>query len=105
MELKNGETFNGTMSQCDTWMNVHLKEVICTSKDGDRFWKMKEAFIRGNTIKYIRVPDDILGKVTEEKFDKAGPLLSVLALSQLQQYTSHVHVCWHSTLLAIQNEY
>ena len=72
MELKNGETFNGTMSQCDSWMNVHLREVICTSKEGDRFWRMREAFIRGNTIKYIRVPDDILGKVTEEKFDRNG---------------------------------
>ena len=39
VELKNGETYNGTLVSCDTWMNVHLKEVICTSKDGDRFWR------------------------------------------------------------------
>lgn len=32
IELKNGETFNGHMVLCDTWMNIHLREVICTSK-------------------------------------------------------------------------
>lgn len=70
IELKNGETYNGTMVQCDTWMNIHIREVICTSKDGDTFHKMKEAFIRGNTIKYIRLPDDTLSKVTEESFSR-----------------------------------
>ena len=32
VELKSGETYNGHMVQCDSWMNVHLREVICTSK-------------------------------------------------------------------------
>ncbi|KAG6965338.1 hypothetical protein JG687_00005473 [Phytophthora cactorum] len=60
VELKNGDTYNGHLVNCDTWMNVNLREVICTSKDGDRFWKMPECYIRGNTIKYIRVPNEIL---------------------------------------------
>ena len=66
VELKNGETYNGTLSSCDTWMNVHLKEVICTSKDGDRFWRMAECYVRGNTIKYVCVPDEVLDEVREE---------------------------------------
>ena len=90
VELKNGETYNGHMVQCDSWMNVHLREVICTSKvdavclsqcpaqpsyqtllcdtcpalalqDGDRFWRIPETYIRGNTIKYLRVPDEVGG--------------------------------------------
>ncbi|KAL2485763.1 Sm-like protein LSM4 [Abeliophyllum distichum] len=48
-------------------MNIHLREVICTSKDGDRFWRMPECYIRGNTIKYLRVPDEVIDKVQEEK--------------------------------------
>ena len=28
-------------------------------QDGDRFWRMPEAYIRGNTIKYVRVPDEV----------------------------------------------
>ena len=42
VELKNGETYNGHLVSCDNWMNIHLREVICTSRDGDKFWKMAE---------------------------------------------------------------
>ena len=72
VELKNGETYNGNLVSCDTWMNVHLKEVICTSKDGDRFWRMAECYVRGNTIKYICVPDEVLEKVEEENLKRAA---------------------------------
>jgi small nuclear ribonucleoprotein (snRNP)-like protein len=76
VELKNGEAYNGRMEACDTWMNMHLHEVICTAKDGEKFWRMKEVYIRGNTIKYIRVPEDTLGKAVEEKQSKrTGALL------------------------------
>ncbi|KAF4319072.1 hypothetical protein BBO99_00006472 [Phytophthora kernoviae] len=75
VELKNGDTYNGHLVNCDTWMNVNLREVICTSKDGDRFWKMPECYIRGNTIKYIRVPNEILDMVNEEDFSKRGECL------------------------------
>eukprot|EP00890_Picochlorum_soloecismus_P006062 jgi/Picsp_1/6457/NSC_03804-R1_u6 snrna-associated sm-like protein lsm4 len=65
VELKNGETYNGHLVQCDSWMNMHLREVICTSKDGDRFWRMPEVYVRGNTVKYLRVPDEVLEKAKE----------------------------------------
>ena len=32
VELKSGETFNGTLEKCDNWMNLNLSEVICTSR-------------------------------------------------------------------------
>lgn len=32
MELKNGDTYNGTLVSCDSWMNINLKDVICTSR-------------------------------------------------------------------------
>nr|XP_043610573.1 sm-like protein LSM4 [Erigeron canadensis] len=77
VELKNGETYNGHLVNCDTWMNIHLREVICTSKDGDRFWRMPECYIRGNTIKYLRVPDEVIDKVQDEKSraDRKPPVL------------------------------
>jgi U6 snRNA-associated Sm-like protein LSm4 len=28
-------------------------------QDGDRFWRMPEIYIRGNTLKYIRVPEEV----------------------------------------------
>ena len=31
VELKNGETLNGHLVNCDTWMNLTMKEVVQTS--------------------------------------------------------------------------
>lgn len=31
VEVKSGETFNGTLDKCDVWMNIHLLEVVKTS--------------------------------------------------------------------------
>ncbi|XP_031617528.1 U6 snRNA-associated Sm-like protein LSm4 [Contarinia nasturtii] len=71
VELKNGETYNGHLVSCDTWMNINLREVICTSKDGDRFWRMPECYIRGSTIKYLRIPDEVIDMVKEDAQMKA----------------------------------
>ena len=35
IELKSGETYNGHLVACDTWMNLHLREVILTSREGE----------------------------------------------------------------------
>jgi small nuclear ribonucleoprotein (snRNP)-like protein len=51
VELKNGETFNGHLVNCDNFMNITLREVYQTSADGDRFWKVKECYIRGSTVR------------------------------------------------------
>ncbi|EOD19002.1 hypothetical protein EMIHUDRAFT_59131, partial [Emiliania huxleyi CCMP1516] len=72
VELKNGETFNGTLDSCDNWMNIKLKEVICTSRDGDRFWRLPEVVIRGNNIKYLRIPEEVIDMVPEEDLSMAG---------------------------------
>ncbi|OZC07179.1 LSM domain protein [Onchocerca flexuosa] len=66
VELKNGETYNGHLVACDAWMNIHLRDAICTSRDGDRFLKMQEVYVRGSTIKYLRIPDDVVELVKEE---------------------------------------
>ncbi|EPQ55224.1 Sm-like ribonucleo protein [Gloeophyllum trabeum ATCC 11539] len=67
VELKNGETFNGHLVNCDNFMNITLREVYQTNPEGDRFWKLKECYIRGSTIKYLRVPDTLLDAVKEEQ--------------------------------------
>ncbi|XP_014205436.1 U6 snRNA-associated Sm-like protein LSm4 isoform X1 [Copidosoma floridanum] len=66
VELKNGETYNGHLVSVDNWMNINLREVICTSKDGDKFWRMPECYIRGSTIKYLRIPDEVIDMVKED---------------------------------------
>ncbi|KAL1710223.1 hypothetical protein EV121DRAFT_193255, partial [Schizophyllum commune] len=67
VELKNGETFNGHLVNCDNFMNITLREVYQTNADGDVFWKLKECYIRGSTIKYLRIPDELLDQVKDEQ--------------------------------------
>uniref|UniRef100_A0A914L1T4 U6 snRNA-associated Sm-like protein LSm4 n=1 Tax=Meloidogyne incognita TaxID=6306 RepID=A0A914L1T4_MELIC len=66
IELKNGETYNGMLIACDSWMNVHLRDAICTSKEGDKFMKIPEVYVRGSTIKYLRIPDEVVELVKDE---------------------------------------
>ncbi|KAH0024053.1 hypothetical protein KCU78_g5215, partial [Aureobasidium melanogenum] len=67
VELKNGETLNGHLVSCDTYMNLTLKEVIQTSPEGDRFFRLPECYIRGNNIKYLRMEDEIVDLVKDQQ--------------------------------------
>ncbi|KAF2818458.1 Sm-like ribonucleoprotein [Ophiobolus disseminans] len=67
VELKSGETLNGLLVNCDTWMNLTLREVVQTSADGDKFMRLPEIYVRGSTIKYLRVPDEIVEVVKEQQ--------------------------------------
>lgn len=48
-------------------MNINLKDVIITSKDGTTFLQVKECHIRGAQIKYLRIPDAILESVLQKQ--------------------------------------
>ncbi|KAI7527303.1 hypothetical protein KC316_g18009, partial [Hortaea werneckii] len=52
---------------CDTYMNLTLKEVVQTSPEGDKFFRLPECYVRGNNIKYLRVPDEIVDVVKEQQ--------------------------------------
>jgi len=67
VELKNGETLNGHLVSCDTYMNLTLREVVQTSPEGDRFYRLPEAYVRGNNIKYLRLPEEIVEVVKEQQ--------------------------------------
>lgn len=94
VELKNGETLNGHLINCDNWMNLTLKEVVQTNPEGDRFFRLPEVYVRGNNvrsswlkeygtsrmlilfffflqIKYLRVPEEILEIIKEQQQQQA----------------------------------
>ncbi|KAL7522791.1 hypothetical protein ACHAWX_007495, partial [Stephanocyclus meneghinianus] len=66
VELKSGTTYNGRLLSCDTYMNLNLADVVCTSKDGDQFWKLNECYVRGTSIKYLRLPEEAVERVGED---------------------------------------
>lgn len=70
VELKSGETLNGHLVNCDTWMNLTLNNVIQTSPNGETFTKLAETYVRGNLIKYVRVPEELLVEIKEERVQR-----------------------------------
>jgi len=56
VELKNGETLNGHLVTCDNWMNLILREVVQTSPEGDKFFRLPEVYIRGNNVRSLDAP-------------------------------------------------
>lgn len=70
IECKSGRNYSGKMKACDLSMSVTLEEASCTSaKDGERE-SFPELYIRGSSIKYIRVPDELLSDIVEERRTK-----------------------------------
>lgn len=65
-DLKNGSTVNGTLVEIDRFMNLKIENAIITSKDGDQFHKAQEYYIRGNALKYVRVPETAMAKATSQ---------------------------------------
>ena len=53
VELKSGETLNGHLVNCDTYMNLTLKEVVQTNPEGDKFFRLSEAYVRGNNVSLV----------------------------------------------------
>ncbi|KAM3077257.1 RNA processing protein [Clarireedia jacksonii] len=72
VELKDGETLNGHLVACDTWMNLTLREVVQTSPEGDKFVRLPEVYVKGNNIKYLRMPDEIIDLVKDQQQGQQG---------------------------------
>ncbi|KAA0154502.1 hypothetical protein FNF29_02379 [Cafeteria roenbergensis] len=66
IELKNGFCYNGLLVNCDKFMNVNLKDVTLTSKNGQEFWKLNSCYIRGATIKYFQVEPELADRVKDD---------------------------------------
>lgn len=67
IELKTGECYNGYIQSADYFMNFKLKDVTITSLDGKIFHRIDECFVRGNTVKYVRVSNEAVTKAVTNK--------------------------------------
>lgn len=66
IELRNGETVNGCVMRSDRSMNIILKNTIRTSADGKQFYRCRESFIRGSSVRNIRMEERAL-KLPKQK--------------------------------------
>ncbi|KAL1900340.1 hypothetical protein Cpir12675_001024 [Ceratocystis pirilliformis] len=72
VELKNGDTLSGHLITCDTWMNLTMKDAVQSNAEADKFLKLPEVYVKGNNIKYLRVPDEIIDQVKEAQQNQQG---------------------------------
>jgi U6 snRNA-associated Sm-like protein LSm4 len=55
VECKEGLTCNGKLTKFDSQLNIFMENSILTFGNGIFFKEIKYLFIKGNTIKYIRI--------------------------------------------------
>lgn len=60
VELKNGQSVNGTLVEVDRFMNLSLQDAIVTSKDGDSFYRVPHIFIKGAALKHMQLVEGLL---------------------------------------------
>lgn len=85
VELKNGETLNGHLVTCDNWMNLILREVVQTSPEGDRFFKLPEVYIRGNNVCFAQ---RLIQRPSQSCLNAHNICSSVLTLRRSRSNTS-----------------
>ncbi|PVH14136.1 uncharacterized protein CXQ87_002261 [Candidozyma duobushaemuli] len=66
VELKNGESVYGKLTDCDSWMNLTLSDVVVNYNKGEKFNKLNEIYIRGSHIKFLRLPDSVMDHAKEQ---------------------------------------
>lgn len=60
VETKNGDSYDGILEGADAYMNLRLKDVLVTAGSTLNSSKHPRVYIRGNNIKSIQLPPDII---------------------------------------------
>ncbi|TPX32456.1 hypothetical protein SmJEL517_g04470 [Synchytrium microbalum] len=56
LELKTGATYRGKLLECEDSMNVQLRDITVTQRDG-RVTKLDQVYVRGSQVRFFIVPD------------------------------------------------
>ncbi|OQR94270.1 small nuclear ribonucleoprotein Sm D3 [Achlya hypogyna] len=56
LELKNGEIYKGHLLEAEDSMNVQLKDVTLTARDG-QLSRLEQVYVRGSQVKLFILPD------------------------------------------------
>ncbi|KAJ2382749.1 small nuclear ribonucleoprotein Sm D3 [Coemansia sp. RSA 2559] len=56
LELKTGQLYRGHLAETEDNMNVQLKEITVTERDG-RTSHLKHVYVRGSNVRFFIVPD------------------------------------------------
>ena len=80
IQIKNGDTVNGILDNIDIFMNMKINDVTYTDKNGEKFYKANEIFIRGNNISSINFEENLIEEINKEKEIQKQSVLNNLQL-------------------------
>ncbi|KAI8842131.1 hypothetical protein BC829DRAFT_347324, partial [Chytridium lagenaria] len=69
LELKSGMIYRGKLLEAEDNMNVQLKEIAVTARDG-RVTHLEQVYVRGSQVRYFIVPDMLKNA---PMFKRVGP--------------------------------
>jgi len=72
LELKTGDVYRGKLYEAEDNMNVQLKEVTVTRRDG-RVGQLEHIFVRGSQCRWFIVPDVLAHAPMFKKIGMAVP--------------------------------
>lgn len=67
VELKNAGIINGTLENCDSYMNVTLTSAYASLSMDEPFHKIDRIYIRGTTIKFFKMGNEFIEKFKEQQ--------------------------------------
>lgn len=67
VELKTGGIINGTLENCDYYMNVTLTNACASLKENEPFYKIDHIYLRGQTIKLFKMGNEFIEKFKEQQ--------------------------------------
>ena len=73
LELKTGEVYRGQLVEAEDNMNVQMKNITVTERDGKQT-KLEYAFIRGSKVRWFILPDMLKNAPMFKRPDKARGL-------------------------------
>eukprot|EP00392_Amoebophrya_sp_AT5.2_P006492 g6504.t1 len=63
LELKSGETYSGLLVKVDNFMNAQVRDAICVDAHTEKFTRVPDVYVRGSSIKYLRLPEEVADMV------------------------------------------
>lgn len=85
VQMKNGNYLNGVLENIDMFMNIKMKEITYTSKDGNSFYNASIAFIRGSQVASINFEEDLLDNLNKMKANKTDSIINIIPNSKQKQ--------------------
>lgn len=67
VELKNGGIANGTLENCDSYMNVTLIDACISLKEGEPFNHIDHVYLKGIGIKLFKMGNEFIEKFKDQQ--------------------------------------